>query len=71
MCDLGLELLHEITAWAPQEMRVDMEDFDGITAFAQYSTFRVGPASDKYRLEVGGYSGTAGMSKHNYFYAFL
>ena len=37
-----------------------MEDFQRNTAFAQYTTFTVANATDKYRLLVAGYSGTAG-----------
>lgn len=43
-----------------QELRVDLEDWDGNTAFAKYSTFRVAPEEDLFRLTVDGYSGTAG-----------
>ena len=42
--------------------RVDLEDFDGNVTFAEYSTFKVADSSDKYRLSIGGYSGTAGDS---------
>ena len=43
-------------------MRVDLEDFDGDTRYAVYSTFKMVDEEDKYRLLIGGYSGMAGDS---------
>ena len=57
---LGLINMHRLTASAPQELRVDLEDFNRNTRYARYSTFTVGSTSTKYRLLVSGYSGTAG-----------
>ena len=57
---LGLINMHRLTASTPQELRVDLEDFQTNTAYARYSTFTVGSTSTKYRLLVSGYSGTAG-----------
>ena len=56
---LGLNYIHRLTASAGQLLRVDLEDFENSTAFAQYTTFTVANATDKYRLQVSGYSGTA------------
>lgn len=39
---------------------MDLEKFSGEKAYAKYSTFTVESESQKYRLAVGGYSGTAG-----------
>ena len=63
---LGNDILHELTTSA-QELRVDLMDFDGNTAYAKYSTFAVGSSSDNYVLSVMGYSGSAGdgMSPDN------
>lgn len=36
---------------------VEMTDFAGNTAYAEYSEFVVGPATDKYKLTVSGYAG--------------
>ena len=57
---LGLINMHRLTASAPQELRVDLEDFRNNTAYARYSNFSVGSTSTKYCLLVSGYSGTAG-----------
>nr|XP_039267727.1 microfibril-associated glycoprotein 4-like [Styela clava] len=61
---MGLERIHQISSdlGFEYELRIDMKDFDNNTAYAQYSKFRVGPASSGYELFVNGYSGTAGDS---------
>uniref|UniRef100_A0A1X7T3D2 Fibrinogen C-terminal domain-containing protein n=1 Tax=Amphimedon queenslandica TaxID=400682 RepID=A0A1X7T3D2_AMPQE len=43
-------------------LRVDLGDFEGNTAYANYSTFSISDGSTEYILTVGGYSGTAGDS---------
>ena len=57
---LGLSYIHRLTTSASQDLRVDMEDFEGGSAYARYTTFTVANAADSYRLLVSGYSGTAG-----------
>ncbi|KAL9972451.1 hypothetical protein ACROYT_G018755 [Oculina patagonica] len=59
--------LHRLTASGDVTLRVDLEDFDGNTAYAEYTTFKVADEGDKYRLLIGGYNGTAGdsMAIHN------
>ena len=57
---LGLHYIHRLTTSALQDLRVDLEDFEGGSAYARYSTFTVANAADSYRLLVSGYSGTAG-----------
>ena len=57
---LGLSYIHRLTTSASQDLRVDMEDFEGGSAYARYTTFTVANATDSYRLLVSGYSGTAG-----------
>ena len=39
-----------------------MGDFEGNVAYAQYSSFSIGPESDSYRLQVNGFSGNQGDS---------
>ena len=39
---------------------MDLEDFQGGSAYARFSTFTVANAASSYRLLVSGYSGTAG-----------
>ncbi|KAK6312830.1 fibrinogen C domain-containing protein 1 isoform X1 [Coregonus clupeaformis] len=69
---LGLKRMHALTIQANYELRIDLEDFENSTAFAQYGAFGVGlfsvdPDEDGYPLTIADYSGTAGdsMLKHN------
>ena len=57
---LGLQKLHQITQSGTWELRVDLEDFNGNTAYAKYDSFQIGDAASNYRLSIGSYSGTAG-----------
>lgn len=57
---LGLELMHLLTRDRDMELRVDLEDWDGVKGHAVYQLFRVGSERLRYRLSVDGYSGTAG-----------
>uniref|UniRef100_A0A674PHD9 Tenascin Cb n=1 Tax=Takifugu rubripes TaxID=31033 RepID=A0A674PHD9_TAKRU len=58
---LGLSNLNKITAAAQYELRVDLRD-KGETAFAQYDRFSVSESRSRYKVHIGGYSGTAGDS---------
>ncbi|XP_038638470.1 fibrinogen C domain-containing protein 1 isoform X1 [Scyliorhinus canicula] len=69
---LGLKRIHALTIQSHYELRIEMEDFENSTAYAQYETFGIGlyavdPETDGYPLTVAEYSGTAGDSllKHN------
>jgi len=61
---LGLDQLHEITNSKQYGLQVDMEDFEGNNYQSRYSSFSVGPESDRYRLSISGYdeSSTGGDS---------
>ncbi|XP_019859055.1 PREDICTED: fibrinogen C domain-containing protein 1-A-like, partial [Amphimedon queenslandica] len=59
---LGLSKIHRLTKEGSNTLRVDLGDFEGNTAYANYSTFSVGNSNTEYTLTVGGYSGTAGDS---------
>ena len=51
-----------LTAAAPYILRVDLTDWEGHTAYAEYSNFVLGVAETNYTiLSLGTYSGTAGM----------
>ena len=56
---LGLSKIHRLTKEGSNTLRVDLGDFEGNTAYANYSTFNVSDNSTEYILRVGGYSGTA------------
>uniref|UniRef100_A0A8C7Y722 Fibrinogen C-terminal domain-containing protein n=1 Tax=Oryzias sinensis TaxID=183150 RepID=A0A8C7Y722_9TELE len=59
---LGLEKISAMTKDKSKrwKLRVDLWDFEGGSAYAEYEDFRVGDESTNYRLSVGRYSGTAG-----------
>jgi len=59
---LGNDNLHRLTAADDMTLRVDLEDFEDEIRYAEYSTFKVADEGDKYRVLIGGYSGTAGDS---------
>lgn len=41
-------------------LRLDLRSFPGECRYAEYSVFSVNSGADKYRLNIGGYSGDAG-----------
>ena len=66
---IGLNKLHCLTSAAPRvELKIDLSDFEGNYKYAQYSFFSVGNSATKYRLNIAGYTGTAGddmIASHN------
>ena len=66
---LGNDKIHRLTASRPSSLRVELEDWNGVRAYAKYGKFNIGDEQAQYRLEVGSYSGTAGNSladRHNH-----
>ncbi|XP_078579161.1 microfibril-associated glycoprotein 4-like [Branchiostoma floridae x Branchiostoma japonicum] len=59
---LGNDNLYRLAVQTVYQLRVDMEDVEGNTAYAAYSTFAISPESQNYKLDIGTYSGTAGDS---------
>ena len=53
---LGLDKIHRLTN-SLNKFRVDLEDFDSNTAYAEYDMFLVANESKKYQLSVKKYSG--------------
>ena len=54
---LGLDIIRRLTNQTNNTLRVELEDFEGNTAYAEYDTFAVADEADRYRLSVGGYTG--------------
>ena len=54
---LGLDKIHRLTLDDKSMLRVDLEDFEGDTAYAAYNKFKVMSENDKYKLIIGSYSG--------------
>ncbi|RUS85474.1 hypothetical protein EGW08_006750 [Elysia chlorotica] len=63
---LGNDNIHAITSSGAYELRVDLT-YKNKTSFAHYGNFFVAGESDKYKLTVGSYRGTAGdsLAYHN------
>ncbi|XP_028411128.1 microfibril-associated glycoprotein 4-like [Dendronephthya gigantea] len=59
---LGLDKIHRMTNILENELRIDMEDTSGNTRYAHYDSFKLSSENEKYKLNVGGYHGTAGDS---------
>nr|XP_023666271.1 fibroleukin [Paramormyrops kingsleyae] len=57
---LGNDRIHLLTKAKDMVLRVELEDFEGVREYAKYERFYVADELLRYRLSVGGYSGTAG-----------
>ena len=64
---IGLETMHSLTRSRTYKLRIDLEDSDGNTRYAEYSTFALSDEAHGYTLATGTYSGTAGdaLTGHN------
>ncbi|XP_017768499.1 PREDICTED: angiopoietin-related protein 7-like [Nicrophorus vespilloides] len=69
---IGNELLHDLTKNESNNsnnsvLRVELEDWRGNKAWAEYADFSVDSEPNKYRLNVGKFRGNAsdGLSSHN------
>jgi len=56
---LGLDKIHRLTNSDTFKLRVDLEDWEGETRFAEYDMFAIGDEASKYILSLGSYSGTS------------
>ncbi|XP_029351577.1 angiopoietin-4-like [Echeneis naucrates] len=59
---LGLQNMFSLTKDKTKKwvLRVDLWDYEGGTAFAEYQDFKLGSEEENFKLHVGKYSGTAG-----------
>lgn len=57
---LGNEVVHQLTSRATYSLRVELQDWEGNEAYAQYEHFQLGSEAQLYRLSLSGYSGSAG-----------
>ena len=56
---LGLDAIHALSKDGAS-LRVDLTAATGSKYYARYLHFKIGPESDKYKLDVAGYSGNSG-----------
>lgn len=61
---LGNDKIHLLTKSSNMMLRIELEDFKGVTEYATYDQLYVANEFLKYRLSIGGYSGTAGDALH-------
>ena len=54
---LGLRGMHCLTSNGNWELRIDLTFDNGTKSFMHYNHFRVGPATDNYRLSISGFTG--------------
>ncbi|XP_068125174.1 angiopoietin-2-like isoform X2 [Hyperolius riggenbachi] len=57
---LGNEFVHQLTSQSSYNLRIQLRDWDGNEAYSLYDHFSLGSEDLNYRLNVRGYSGTAG-----------
>ena len=62
----GNILLHILTSRSDYQLRIDLQDWNGNTTHANYKTFKIGSAYERYRLDIGGYTGDAGKNTCEY-----
>ena len=65
---LGLDKIHRLTSNKKNTLRVDLEDFEGNTRYAEYKMFGVMDENDKYKLILGSYSGKTVIFHHIFFH---
>ncbi|KAK0065273.1 BpFREP12.2 [Biomphalaria pfeifferi] len=63
---LGNENIFKLTSTGQFDLRIDLE-YNSTKYFAQYENFKVLSETEKYKLQIGNYSGNAGdsLSVHN------
>uniref|UniRef100_A0A3P9M400 Fibrinogen C-terminal domain-containing protein n=1 Tax=Oryzias latipes TaxID=8090 RepID=A0A3P9M400_ORYLA len=54
---LGLDNIFMLTVRKENELRVDMEDWDGVQASAQYSAFSIDSEHNGYKVHLGSFTG--------------
>ncbi|XP_046865906.1 ficolin-1-like [Drosophila willistoni] len=60
---IGLDKLHSITKSQTHELYIHLEDFDGVTRFAQYDDFYIENENVSYQMtKLGTFTGDAGDS---------
>nr|XP_060641710.1 angiopoietin-2-like [Anolis sagrei ordinatus] len=59
---LGNDLIHSLTNQGSYSLRIKLQDWENIEAYALYEHFQVGPEEQNYRLYARKYSGTAGRT---------
>ncbi|XP_076810750.1 microfibril-associated glycoprotein 4-like [Clavelina lepadiformis] len=56
---LGLEKVHRLTRGGNCNLRIELQNFDDVHYWAEYSSFSVDSEADLYKLHVAGHTGNA------------
>ncbi|XP_073471708.1 angiopoietin-2-like [Aquarana catesbeiana] len=59
---LGNEFVHQLTSQGSYNLRIQLRDWDGNEAYSLYDSFSLASEELNYRLNLRGYSGTAGRT---------
>ncbi|XP_075051560.1 angiopoietin-2-like [Mixophyes fleayi] len=59
---LANEFVHQLTSQGSYTLRIQLQDWDGNEAYSLYDLFSLGSEENNYRLNLRGYSGTAGRT---------
>lgn len=59
---IGNDIIHLLTTSGETELRVELESFEGVQAYAKYKSFNISNEERNYTLSVSEYTGTAGDS---------
>merc|ERR1712032_549205 len=60
---LGLQKLYWLTSSGDCDLRIEIQPFDGVKAYAEYRNFKIGsPTNYELQFQSGSYSGNAGDS---------
>lgn len=59
---LGLENIYMLTNQDNYRLLIELEDWSNKKVYAEYSSFRLEPENEFYRLRLGTYQGNAGDS---------
>nr|XP_045582807.1 techylectin-5A-like isoform X2 [Procambarus clarkii] len=67
---IGNRVLHELTSRRPQVLRVELEDWDEQSRWAEYQSFLVEEEDSLFRIHLSQYTGNAGdaMKSHDNMY---
>ncbi|XP_055905421.1 angiopoietin-2 [Eupeodes corollae] len=65
---IGNEFIHQLSYIENYELRIEVEDFDNVKAWVEYSTFRIDSEENNYNLIIDGFRGAIadGMTYHNH-----
>ena len=53
---LGNDIIQQMTSSACYKLKIVLKDWDNVTKYAMYDTFRIADEAEGYRLTIGGYS---------------